>query len=31
MEEAHSIFEKAIAEDPDCPLYYYNLAWADAE
>jgi tetratricopeptide (TPR) repeat protein len=27
---ARSIFEKGIAADPDYPLYYYNLACADA-
>lgn len=29
--KARSIFEKAVADDPDYPLYYYNLACADAE
>jgi hypothetical protein len=28
---SRSLFEKAMAEDPDYPLYYYNLACADAE
>jgi tetratricopeptide (TPR) repeat protein len=29
--KARAIFEKASAEDPDYPMYYYNLACADAE
>jgi len=29
--KARAIFEKAISEDPDYPMYYYNLACADAE
>jgi len=29
--KARATFEKAVAEDPDYPLYYYNLACADAE
>jgi len=28
--KARSIFEKGVAEDPDYPMYYYNLACADA-
>ncbi len=31
IEKARSLFEKAIIEDPDYPMYYYNLACADAE
>lgn len=31
IRKARSIFEKGISEDPDYPLYYYNLACADAE
>jgi tetratricopeptide (TPR) repeat protein len=27
---ARSIFEKGVVADPDYPLYYYNLACADA-
>jgi tetratricopeptide (TPR) repeat protein len=29
--KSRGIFAKGIAEDPDYPLYYYNLACADAE
>ena len=29
--KARAIFEKASEEDPDYPMYYYNLACADAE
>jgi hypothetical protein len=29
--KARSLFERAILEDPDYPLNYYNLACADAE
>jgi len=28
--KSRALFEKGIAEDPDYPLYYYNLACADA-
>jgi tetratricopeptide (TPR) repeat protein len=31
IQKARSLFEKAIVEDPDYPMYYYNLACADAE
>lgn len=31
ISKARAIFEKAVAADPDYPLYYYNLACADAE
>jgi len=29
--KARAIFEKALTEDPDYPMYYYKLACADAE
>ena len=29
--KARTIFEKAVSQDPDYPLNYYNLACADAE
>jgi tetratricopeptide (TPR) repeat protein len=31
IQKARSIFENGIVEDPDYPMYYYNLACADAE
>jgi tetratricopeptide (TPR) repeat protein len=30
IQKARGLFEKAIVEDPDYPMYYYNLACADA-
>jgi len=30
LAKARAIFEKGITEDPDYPLYYYNLACTDA-
>jgi tetratricopeptide (TPR) repeat protein len=29
--KARTIFEAAVAKDPDYPMYYYNLACADAQ
>ena len=29
--KARAIFEKAVSQDPDYPMYYYNLACADAQ
>ena len=31
LPKARALFEAAMAKDPDYPLYYYNLACADAE
>lgn len=31
LAKARTIFTKAVADDPDYPMYYYNLACADAE
>jgi hypothetical protein len=30
LAKSRGIFEKGIADDPDYPLYYYNIACADA-
>ena len=30
VSKSRAVFEKAVSEDPDYPLYYYNLACADA-
>jgi len=30
LSSTHRFCEKGIADDPDYPLYYYNLACADA-
>ncbi|HXW55670.1 MAG TPA: tetratricopeptide repeat protein [Candidatus Cybelea sp.] len=30
-QKARSIFQAALAKDPDYPMYYYNLACADAQ
>ena len=31
LNKARSIFENALKEDPEYPMYYYNLACADAQ
>jgi tetratricopeptide (TPR) repeat protein len=31
IQKARSLFEKGIVDDPEYPMYYYNLACADAE
>lgn len=31
LKKSRALFENAIARDPDYPLFYYNLACADAE
>jgi tetratricopeptide (TPR) repeat protein len=31
ISKARALFETAIAKDPGFPMYYYNLACADAE